>query len=95
MNERLVDKVLGASIQERNEIYLSLTQDEKYALGVILDAEIKNPWARYEHDPIGFVQEGLGEVLWSKQREILQSLVDNKRTVVPACHAPGKSHLAA
>jgi len=95
MNERLVDRVLGASIQERNEIYLSLTQDEKYALGVILDAEIKNPWARYEHDPIGFVQEGLGEVLWSKQREILQSLVDNKRTVVPACHAPGKSHLAA
>ena len=36
MNERLVDKVLGASIQERNEIYLSLTQDEKYALGEVI-----------------------------------------------------------
>ena len=95
MSQRLVDKVIGASIEERNEIYLSLTQDEKYALSIILDAEIKNPWARYEHDPIGFVEDGLGEVLWSKQKEILQSLIDNKRTVVPACHAPGKSHLAA
>lgn len=95
MSQRLIDKVLEATLEERNEIYLSLTQDEKYALKVIIDAEIKNPWARYENDPIGFVEQGLGEVLWSKQKEILQSLMDNKRTVVPACHAPGKSHLAA
>jgi hypothetical protein len=40
--------------------------------GVILDAEITNPWARYENDPVGFVEQGLGETLWSKQREILE-----------------------
>jgi hypothetical protein len=95
MAERLVDLVLNASPQERTEIYLSLTPEEKYALAVILDAEIENPWARWEHDPIGFIQDGLGEALWSKQRDILLSIRDNKRTVVPACHAPGKSHLAA
>ena len=95
MSERLIDKVLTASIEERNQIYVSLTPEEKNALDVILDAEISNPWARYEHDPIAFIEEGLGETLWSKQKEILQSLLENKRTVVPACHAPGKSHLAA
>jgi hypothetical protein len=95
MADRLVDLVLNASPQERTEIYLSLTPEEKYALAVILDAEIENPWARWEHDPIGFIQDGLGEALWSKQRDILLSIRDNKRTVVPACHAPGKSHLAA
>ena len=95
MSERLVDRVLDATPEQRAEIYFSLTEDEKYALGAILDAEIDNRWARWETDPIGFIEEGLGETLWSKQREILQSLVDNKRTTVPACHAPGKSHLAA
>jgi hypothetical protein len=95
MGERLVDLVLNATPEERAKIYLSLNDDEKYALSVILDAEITNPWARYEHDPVGFVEDGLGETLWSKQREILNSIRDNKRTTVPACHAPGKSHLAA
>lgn len=95
MAERLVDLVLNATPEERTKIYLSLTDEEKNALGVILDAEITNPWARYENDPVGFVENGLGETLWSKQREILNSIRDNKRTTVPACHAPGKSHLAA
>ena len=95
MAERLVDKVLKATPQERSAIYQTLTPEERHALAVILDAEIQNPWARWESDPVGFIQDGLGETLWSKQREILQSLVENKRTVVPACHAPGKSHLAA
>jgi hypothetical protein len=95
MGDRLVDLVLNATPEERAKIYLSLNDDEKYALSVILDAEITNPWARFENDPVGFVEEGLGETLWSKQREILESIRDNKRTTVPACHAPGKSHLAA
>ncbi len=95
MAERLVDLVLRATPEERSKIYQTLTPQEKHALAVILDAEIENPWARWESDPVGFIEQGLGETMWSKQREILASLVNNKRTVVPACHAPGKSHLAA
>ena len=52
-------------------------------------------WARYRNDPVGFVTDALGESVWSKQIEILESVRDNKRTAVPACHAPGKSHIAA
>ena len=44
---------------------------------------------------MGFVTEGLRESVWSKQVEILNSVRDNKRTAVPACHSPGKSHIAA
>jgi hypothetical protein len=54
-----------------------------------------NPYQKYQDNPVGFVQEALGETLWSKQKEILESVRDNKRTAVPACHAPGKSHIAA
>ena len=57
--------------------------------------DAQGPYARYKDDPVGFVTEGLGEHVWSKQVEILESLRDNRRTAVPACHAPGKSHIAA
>lgn len=50
---------------------------------------------RYAYDPEGFISKVLGESVWSKQREICASVLDNPRTAVPACFAPGKTHLAA
>ena len=41
------------------------------------------------------MEERLGEFLWSKQREIVRSVVENKRTMVASCHSAGKSHLAS
>ena len=52
-------------------------------------------WERYANDPVGFVEQGLGEQIWSRQRDVLLSLRDNRRTAVPAGHSVGKSHLAA
>lgn len=51
--------------------------------------------APYLRDPEVWVREVLGEHLWSKQIEIMQSVVDNKYTAVKACHGPGKSFVAA
>jgi hypothetical protein len=92
---RLVDKVLEAEPVERLAIYSALSPMERAALDAMLDAEISNPWAQYEPDPLRFITEALGETLWSKQREIVQSVIDNQRTAVAACHAPGKSWLSA
>ena len=49
----------------------------------------------YLTDPVGWVTDRTGEHLWSKQREIAQSVVENKRTAVKASHAVGKSFLAS
>lgn len=49
----------------------------------------------YLHDPVGFVQNELGEHLWSKQRAIAESVVHNRRTAVRSCHNAGKSFLAS
>lgn len=51
--------------------------------------------ARYQSDPASWVENELHGELWSKQREILQSLVDHRKTAVRSCHNIGKSHLAA
>jgi hypothetical protein len=49
----------------------------------------------YRHDPALWVGDVLGEHLWSKQVEIMESVRDNAQTAVPACHGPGKSFVAA
>ncbi|MEJ8671874.1 hypothetical protein WKI71_36580 [Streptomyces sp. MS1.AVA.1] len=49
----------------------------------------------YAHNPVGWVQERLRQVVWSKQREIMLSVRDNRRTAVRSCHGVGKSHTAS
>lgn len=49
----------------------------------------------YVEDPVAWVGNRLGEFLWSKQREIAESVRDNKRTAVPSCHDAGKSFIAS
>lgn len=50
---------------------------------------------KFTEDPAGFARVILREHLWSKQREIAESVRDNRRTSVPSCHDAGKSFLAA
>lgn len=50
---------------------------------------------RYLNDPVGWVRDKLGEHLWSKQREIAESVRDNRYTAVQSCHDAGKSFSAS
>lgn len=49
---------------------------------------------RYRDDPVLWAWEYLGVQLWSKQKEILYSLRDNRNTAVAAAHGVGKSYVA-
>lgn len=57
-----------------------------------LTPEPPNP---YVTNPVGWVNDRLGEHLWSKQREIAESVVTNRRTAVKSCHSAGKSRIAS
>lgn len=46
---------------------------------------------RIRADPVWFVEEILGERLWSKQRAVLESVRDNARTAARSCHGVGKT----
>jgi hypothetical protein len=48
----------------------------------------------YLTDPHAWAQDKLEAFLWSKQREIVQSVVFNRRTAVRSSHGPGKSFIA-
>jgi hypothetical protein len=53
------------------------------------------PVSPYVADPVGWCEQRLGETLWSKQREIAESVRDHRRTAVKSCHNAGKSWIAS
>lgn len=50
---------------------------------------------RWAKDPTLWAQEKLGDVLWSGQRKIFNSVRDHRKTAAPTCHEIGKSFGAA
>ncbi|WP_214103224.1 hypothetical protein [Acrocarpospora catenulata] len=50
---------------------------------------------KYLADPVGWVKRRLKQIVWSKQREVLESVRDNRRTAVQSGHGVGKSHTAS
>jgi hypothetical protein len=45
--------------------------------------------------PVDWIEQRLGEYVWSKQRDIVHSVRDHRYTAVKSCHGIGKSHIAA
>lgn len=91
----IVDLLLQLSPAERRNVCNQLEPAERAAVAHRLDQRLNNPWLKFEDDPVGFVNRGLHESMWSKQIAVLESVRDNKRTAVPAAHSVGKSHIAA
>lgn len=46
-------------------------------------------------DPVGWIEHNLGIELWSRQREIVESVRDNRHTGVQSAHGIGKSLVSA
>jgi len=62
--------------------------------GVIADLRQRSKKSEYLKDPALWAEEVLGKKMWSKQREIAKSIVDNTHTAVVSCNGAGKSGLA-
>ena len=50
---------------------------------------------KYKNDPVLWAQEVLGIHLWSKQKEILYAIRDNKRVAVRSCNNGTKTYIVA
>ena len=61
---------------------------------VIADLRSRSKKEVYRTDPALWAEEVLGKHMWSKQREIAASVVDNSHTAVVSCNGAGKSGLA-
>lgn len=67
---------------------------EKWIRAQLADTFRERASAAFAHladDPVGFAEEVLGLTVWDRQREILESVRDNDRTIVVAGHKVSKS----
>lgn len=64
--------------------------DKQIARSVAQELRNQARQASWALDPAGWAHDVLGVHMWSKQKEISHSVVDNKRTVVASCHGTGK-----
>lgn len=62
---------------------------------VLREFEVQARKGLYRKRPDLWAHDVLHVTLWSKQREIAQSIVDNRNTMVAASHSAGKSYLTA
>lgn len=62
------------------------------AVAALTREQAARRFERYRLDPARYAQDVLGIRWWSKQVEIAQSVVENRRTAVKAGHSVGKTH---
>ncbi|WP_327074406.1 hypothetical protein OG196_31685 [Kitasatospora purpeofusca] len=92
---RLYADLASSAVPVRRAFYSGLTPKDWAQVLAAARAEAGTPYALWADDPVGFVEDVLGESQWSRQREILESLVDHRRVAVPSCFGSGKTHIAA
>lgn len=79
----------------RREFVRDLNMRDLEQLLHVAKAEGGTPYCMYVDDPVGFVEDVLGESTWSKQREVLEALAIYRRVAVPSAFGTGKTHIAA
>lgn len=65
--------------------------DKEVATSVAEALRSQAQQAGWAQDPVKWASDVLGVHLWSKQKEISESVSSNKRTVVASCHGTGKA----
>jgi hypothetical protein len=89
----VIAKWEATPLELRPELFTWLHQRELLAdLRGLAGDYYGTPFGLWRDDPCGFVTTVLNETLTDIQRQILVSLRDNPRTVVPACFASSKTH---
>jgi hypothetical protein len=71
---------------------LDVEEEDPVTALAAIEAELTR--REYQENADSWIRGRLGEITWSKQREILASVRDNRKTLVKSCHAVGKSWLS-
>src|SRR4051794_35065273 len=82
---RLFADLMGYPPEIRRVFMRQLGPVERTQMLRVALQEAGAPLAMYVDDPVGFVEDVLDETLWSKSREVLQSVADHRVTAVPSC----------
>lgn len=92
---RLFADLMALPPEVRRGFLRELDVDARARVLAVAAIEGGTPYCLWADDPVGFVEDVLGETLWSRQREILAALGTHRRVAVPSGFGTGKTYLAA
>lgn len=92
---RLYSDLMAVEPAVRRQFMAGLTRDEIEQVLIAAALEAGTPYALWGDDPVGFVEDVLGETLWSLPKRIMQTVATTKRVAVPSCFGSSKSWSAA
>lgn len=76
------------------DTFLTALDGAVEGLGQELDRPGRTP-EFYKANPVQWAQERAGRTLWSKQREGIEAVRDNRRVLIQSCHSTGKTNNCA
>lgn len=92
--DRLLADVLSIEPKIRTLWLAELGQADLAALFTACAYELGTPYGLWRDDPVGFALGPARQNLWSRQKQILLSLVDNKKTAAPSTVGVGKTKVS-
>jgi hypothetical protein len=98
MMARTIKSVEGLPTEDLNRLLLHPLGVRSAAIDVARERALDvfdRGGRNYKKDPFRWADERAKVHLWSKQREIIESVRDHSQTAVHSCHAIGKSFVAA
>lgn len=88
---RLFADLMAVEPAIRRDFVRGLEQRELVQVFAAAQAEGGTPYVLYRDDALGFVEDVLGENVWSKSRQILEALPVKNKIAVPSCFSSSKS----
>ncbi|MBO2461705.1 hypothetical protein [Actinomadura violacea] len=86
---------MAVSPEVRRGFVRGLEVAETQQVLAVAARESGSPYGLWADDPVGFIEDVLGETLWSLPRKILAAVPSARRVAVPSCFASSKSWTAA
>lgn len=89
--KRLLSDLMALDPVTRRGFMRGLNDADWRELCLVTAMETGSPFGLWVDDPGGFVQQVLGESLWSKSRELLAAIPRHERVAVPSCFSSSKT----
>ncbi|WP_431976066.1 hypothetical protein [Micromonospora haikouensis] len=91
----LLSDLLSVPPKVRKRVMAQLDEQDLAVLLAASHAELGTAYALWQGDPVGFVEEVLGDAVWSGQKRLLRSLTTHQQTAVPSAFGTGKTKSAS
>jgi len=91
----LFDALMAAPPVARSQFIKELSPADMRQVFAVAEREGGTPYVLWRDDPVGFVEDVLGENLWSTTRNLFNGLTTHKRVAVPSSFSTDKSHSAS